>query len=148
MDVYQKLTQDHRRTREAIAELKQAGEASIKARDALFEQLRTGLEAHVAFEEEVFYPAIAEDEDNKDEIEEAVAEHDEATALLEELAELDKDSEEFALRLDELEQALEHHMSEEEGEVFQAAREAISAERAADMARRHDAAMARAARAK
>lgn len=143
MDVYEKLAQDHQKTRETIAELKQAGEGSAKARDVLFQRLRADLEAHVAFEEEVFYPAVAEDDDSKDEVEEAIAEHDEATALLEELAALDKGSEEFALRLDELEQALDHHISEEEGEVFQAARESISAERAVEMARRHDAAMAR-----
>ena len=148
MDIYEKLARDHQKARETIARLKEAGEGSAKPREALFRQLKHDLEAHVAFEEEVFYPAVAEDEDNKDEIDEALAEHDEATALLEELAELDTGSEEFSLRLGELEEALEHHVSEEEKEIFPAAREAISDERAAEMARRHDAAMAQPAAAK
>jgi iron-sulfur cluster repair protein YtfE (RIC family) len=143
MDIYEKLTDDHRKARAAIAELRaQAGEGPAEAREALFRRLRRELEAHVAFEEEVFYPAVAEDEDSKDGIEEALAEHDEATALLEELAELDKGSEEFDLRLGELDEALEHHVLEEETVTFTAAREAISDERAVEMARRHDAAMA------
>ena len=143
MDIYEKLAEDHRKAREAIAELRgQAAQGSGKARDALFRRLRRDLEAHVAFEEGTFYPAVAQDEDNKDEIDEALAEHDEATALLEELAELDKTSEEFDLRLQELDEALAHHVAEEEKEIFAMARETISEERAAEMARLHDAAMA------
>jgi iron-sulfur cluster repair protein YtfE (RIC family) len=148
MDIYQKLAADHQKTREAIARLKQLNEGSANAREALFRQLKADIEAHVAFEEEVFYPAVAEREDGKSEIDEALAEHDEATALLAELDELDKASDEFALRLAELGEALEHHVLAEEIRVFPAARESIPQERAAEMARRHDAAMAQPAVAK
>lgn len=148
MDIYQKLAADHQKARNAIARLKQPNEGSANAREALFRQLKADVEAHVAFEEEVFYPAVAEREDGKSEIDEALAEHDEATALLAELDELDKGSDEFALRLGELGEALEHHVSAEETRVFPAARESISHERAAEMARRHDAAMAQPAVAK
>ncbi len=148
MDIYQKLAADHQKARDAMARLKQPGEASGKSREALFRQLKRDVEAHAAFEEEVFYPAVAEREDGKAEVDEALAEHDEATSLLEELDELDKGSEEFTLRLAELEEALEHHVSAEESRIFAAARETISHERAAEMARRHDAAMAQPAPAK
>lgn len=145
MDVYERLTQDHRKARDAITELKRSGEVSTQDREAVFRRLKRELEAHAAFEEEAFYPAAAEDEDSKDAIDEALAEHDEASALLEELDDLDKDSEEFDLRLAELEEALEHHIRVEETEIFAAARETISPERSVELARRHEAASADAA---
>lgn len=81
------------------------------------------MEIHAHIEETVFYPAIEDHEELKDMVAEALEEHQEATTLLEELEELGAESHDFGSKLQELIEAVEHHVEEEEGEMFPKVRE-------------------------
>jgi hypothetical protein len=83
-----------------------------------FDKMDTELEIHTHIEETVFYPAIEDHEELKDMVAEALEEHQEATTLLEELEELGAESHDFGSKLQEPIEAVEHHVEEEEGEMF------------------------------
>jgi hemerythrin superfamily protein len=59
---------------------------------------------------------------------EALEEHEEAKTLLEEMEELGADSHEFGSKLQQLMEAVEHHVEEEEGEMFPKIREVFEAD--------------------
>ena len=139
MTIFERLEEDHQHARQLLDQLLAAG--SKRSRERLFGQLKQELDVHAMFEEEVFYPAIAEAEDAaQEEMDQAVEQHDEVTSLLENLNEMDLSSDEAAPLLDQLATALDQHIQEEETELFDLAREIIDDERAAEMAEQYDAA--------
>jgi iron-sulfur cluster repair protein YtfE (RIC family) len=106
---------------EVFQEMKQTTDRT-KRKDR-FDKMDTELEIHTHIEETVFYPAIEDHEELKDMVAEALEEHQEATTLLEELEELGAESHDFGSKLQELIEAVEHHVEEEEGEMFPKVRE-------------------------
>jgi iron-sulfur cluster repair protein YtfE (RIC family) len=92
-------------------------------RKEIFDKIDTELEIHAHIEETVFYPAIEDHEELKDMVAEALEEHEEAKTLLGELEELGAESHEFGSKLQQLIEAVEHHVEEEEGEMFPKIRE-------------------------
>jgi len=59
----------------------------------------------------------------KDMVEEALAEHQEVKTLLEKIEGLDPEAEQFSASLEELMENVEHHVAEEEDEMFPKVRE-------------------------
>jgi DNA phosphorothioation-dependent restriction protein DptG len=88
----------------------------------LFTQLKEDLEAHSQGEEAVFYPALKEHTEMKVMVDEATEEHEEVANLLEEIKELDIESEDRTSKLAELKKNVLHHVKEEEGEIFKKAK--------------------------
>jgi hemerythrin superfamily protein len=116
MNALEVLKQDHQKVKELFQEATQAKDTS-KRKD-LFDKIDTELEIHAHIEETVFYPAIGDHEGLKDMVAEALEEHEQAKTLLGELEELGADSHEFGSKLQQLIEAVEHHVEEEEGEMF------------------------------
>src|SRR5690554_1640451 len=85
MDIYDALRQDHDRVKTLLKDLQNTGENDAAAQETLLTALKQELEIHTAFEEEVFYPVVAEQKEAADEIADAIDEHDEAMTILEEL---------------------------------------------------------------
>jgi hypothetical protein len=121
MDALELLKQDHQRVKELFQQADGAQDSN--ERKQLFNQIETELEIHAHIEETVFYPALAEREELKDMVAEAREEHQEVKALLEDMEHLQSDSEEFDSKLQELQETVEHHVEEEEGEMFPNVRE-------------------------
>jgi len=90
-----------------------------------FNQLYKELSLHTRAEELVFYPAMREYEELEDLIAEAEEEHVEAKELLEELKLLSPEAAEFKTKLSQLKDAVQHHVEEEESEIFEAVRECM-----------------------
>jgi hemerythrin superfamily protein len=116
MNALEVLKQDHQKVKGLFQEVKQTTDQT-KRKD-LFDKIDTELEIHAHIEEIVFYPAIEEHEQLKDMVTEAREEHEEAKTLLDELEELGTESHDFGSKLQELIEAVEHHVEEEEGEMF------------------------------
>jgi iron-sulfur cluster repair protein YtfE (RIC family) len=117
------LTSDHRTVDRLLAQAR---------RDAtVVETIREELEAHSTIEEEIFYPAVREalKEEGREMVEEAVHEHNEVRSLLDELVSMDTEDAGYASTLGELKEKIEHHVKEEEGEMFPQARQALGQER-------------------
>jgi hemerythrin superfamily protein len=121
MNALEVLKQDHQKVKGLFQEVKQATDQA--KRKELFNEIDTELEIHAHIEETVFYPAIEEHEEFKDMVAEALEEHQEAKTLLDELEELGAESHDFGSKLQELIAAVEHHVEEEEGEMFPKIRE-------------------------
>ena len=121
MNALEILKQDHQKVKQLFQEATHASDQN-KRKD-LFDKIDTELEIHAHIEETVFYPAIEQHEELKDMVAEALEEHQEVKMLLEEIEELGSESHDFGARLQELMESVEHHVAEEEGEMFAKVRE-------------------------
>ena len=106
-------------------------------RRQLMEQIKRFLEAHTTIEEEIFYPAIAALETKKaeDMINEAFEEHHVVKLVLKELPSVDPEDERFDAKMTVLSELIEHHVEEEEKEMFKLAGK-IEKDEADDIAQR------------
>lgn len=138
--IYEMLRKDHETVKQAIAKILDTTDGAKKTREDLFQKIKHELEVHTRFEEEVFYPTFREDKPDKEakeEVKDALNEHDEAKKMLAKLEKMDKTSDEFIETLKELQKALEHHISDEEDEMFPQARKAVDDDAAVEMAERY-----------
>ena len=84
----------------------------------LFEKIKTELEVHTHIEETVFYPKIRQHEELKDMVLEALEEHKQVKTLIREIGGLVEDSEKLSAKLTVMGENVEHHVEEEETEMF------------------------------
>ncbi|HEX4211446.1 MAG TPA: hemerythrin domain-containing protein [Candidatus Binataceae bacterium] len=131
-DATELLRQDHETVKELFAEFETASENEDNDEKAeIIEEITAALEAHAAIEEEIFYPAVkkARSENTKDEVREAYEEHQQIKNLLAALGELNPDDESYNAKVKVLREDVEHHVTEEEGEMFPDARKFIGKEK-------------------
>jgi hemerythrin superfamily protein len=121
MNALELLKQDHQKVKGLFQEVRKGSDRNRQKE--LFDKIDTELEIHTHIEETVFYPAIEAHEELKEMVAEAMEEHQEAKMLLEELEELGADNHDFGSKLQQLMEAVEHHVEEEEGEMFPKIRE-------------------------
>ncbi len=116
--------------REVKALFRQAKKADADGRREILDQIAENLEHHMHIEEDVFYPAVAELATKKTEemIPEAYEEHHVVQLVLAEFPNLDPEDERFEAKMTVLEELIQHHVDEEEGEMFKIA-EKLGAER-------------------
>jgi hemerythrin superfamily protein len=96
----------------------------------IFEQIKAELDVHAHIEEKVFYPVLIEkgDEELKKITLEGIEEHRQVKMFLREISALADDSEKFMPKLTVLMEDVEHHVQEEEGEMFQMVKEQFDKE--------------------
>lgn len=118
-DTIQKDHQRHRRLLNEIADTSGDSTARREAWDALYRDVKS----HAAAEEETFYSKLMTKTWGQDAARHSVHEHQQMDDLLEELNEKDMSSPGWLQRFETLRHDYEHHMDEEEDEVFARARE-------------------------
>jgi hemerythrin-like domain-containing protein len=91
---------------------------------ALVEQVCAALKAHVRLEEEIFYPAVRKALKDKDLIEEAEVEHESAKTLIRRLERMKPRDPKYLASFTVLCEYVEHHVKEEEDEMFPKVRRA------------------------
>jgi len=124
-DVVQLIMNDHREFERLFAELK----SSPERRAGLVPVLTTLLAAHSRAEEAEVYPVAATEGGNPDDVAHSQEEHIAADQLLARLAETDPDDAAFEEVLDELVEAITHHLEEEESTVLPHMRQSLSEQR-------------------
>jgi iron-sulfur cluster repair protein YtfE (RIC family) len=129
MDAVALLIADHNRVRGLIARYEEAHDNDdLRESAKLVAKIVEELDVHMTIEEEVFYPAI---HDLKDEIgetvDEGVEEHHVAKILIKELGSLEPTDETWAAKVTVLIESVEHHVDEEEEELFPHVRGASNA---------------------
>lgn len=97
---------------------------SARERRTLMEQIATALEGHTTIEEELFYPAVRDLQSKKAEemVNEAFEEHHVVKLVLAELPGVDPSDERFEAKMTVLSELIEHHVEEEEEEMFKLAK--------------------------
>lgn len=112
------LQQDHEEMRDLFAQLGATAE-SERVQD-LFDELEQLLILHTQIEEEIFYPAARSVRGLADRVTDAISQHDAIDGLCDELEEMEPGDVAFRGKLKSLEDAVLHHLDEEENELFPA----------------------------
>lgn len=126
MDPFELLKKDHKKVADLLKKLDKTEESDASTREELFGQLKNELETHTQIEETIFYPALEDNEQTKDITLEAYEEHNVVKTLLQELDETSKDDENWGAKLTVLKENVEHHVEEEEGEMFSKAKKILN----------------------
>lgn len=140
MDAFELLKQDHKTVSGIFEKLDETTERGVKTRDELFTKLKTELDIHAYIEETLLYPTLKEAKETHDITLEAIEEHKVVKRLLGELEALPKDREEWGAKLTVLKENVEHHVEEEEDDMFKDARKVLSQEQIDDLGTRMEAA--------
>ena len=146
MNAIELLENDHQTFRKLLEELAATTERGVKTRKELFNKLTLELSLHETIEEEIFYPALEEHPKLQEKVAEGIQEHHVADLIVAEIAKLDVSDEMWTAKVAVLKEGVEHHMEEEEKEMFPLARRVFEPEEledlAADMEARRDDAIA------
>jgi len=125
MNAITMLTDDHRAVKKLLSELASTTEHGVKTREELFTRIKADLTVHEIIEEEIFYPALKEHPKAKDIVLEAYEEHNVVDTLMGELSSLPFDDERWGAKAKVMQENIEHHIEEEEGDMFKKARQAF-----------------------
>jgi hypothetical protein len=115
------LKKQHREVKGLFKKVEKTEKAS--ERRALMETIIRELQMHTTLEEEIFYPAVREVESKKaeDAVDEALEEHHVVKLVLAELPSVDPSDDRFEAKMTVLSELIEHHVEEEETEMFKLA---------------------------
>lgn len=127
MDAIELLTDDHRKVKRLLDELDSTTERAVKTREELFNRIKRELTVHEVIEEEIFYPALKEHPRAKDIVLEGYEEHHVVDTLMGELSALPYDDETWGAKFTVMKENIEHHVEEEEGDMFKKARQVFDA---------------------
>ncbi len=123
MDALKLLKQDHDTVKAILKTLDDTTERAGKTRSSLFDKLKRELTIHETIEEEILYPAFQEQAKLKDIVLEGYQEHHVVDLVMDELAELSTSDETWGAKLSVVKENVEHHIEEEEGDMFKKARQ-------------------------
>ncbi len=117
------LTTDHAKVKTLLNDLEATTERGVKVRAELFSKIKGELTVHEIIEEEIFYPALKSHPKAKDIVLEGYEEHHVVDVLMAELEQLDVTDEKWGAKALVMKENIEHHIEEEEGEMFKQARQ-------------------------
>jgi len=140
MDAFELLKADHKKVSRLFDELEAA---NGKAKLSVFAQIKTELELHTHIEETIFYPALEKPEETHDLTLEAYEEHKMVKTLLAKLSGARTADDEWQAQAKVLRENVEHHVDEEENELFDKADDALSDEEIEALGQRMEAEKAR-----
>jgi len=122
MDAIKLLKDDHAKVKKLLTELETTTERGVKTRQELFGRIKDELTVHEIIEEEIFYPALRDHPRAKEIVLEGYEEHNVVDRLLGELEQLAFDDETWGPKAKVMKENIEHHIEEEESEMFKQAR--------------------------
>ena len=123
MDAIELLKADHRKVKKLLTELDATTERALKTREELFTTIKRELTVHEVIEEEIFYPTLKQHPKAKDVVLEGYEEHHVVDTLMGELSALPYDDETWGAKFTVMKENIEHHVEEEEGDMFKKARQ-------------------------
>jgi len=123
MDAMTLLKEDHQKVKKMLAELESTTERGVKTREELFTKVKQELVVHEAIEEEIFYPALKDHPKTKEIALEGYEEHHVVDMVMAEIDGVAYDDEQWGAKFKVMKENLEHHIEEEEGEMFKQAKQ-------------------------
>jgi hemerythrin superfamily protein len=130
MDAIELLKADHDEVRGLFEQFRQAHEAEdSKLMRELQQQIFSELEVHTRIEEDIFYPAVreADEEALGEDVDEGIQEHHVVKVLMREIESVSGEDT-FVAKMTVLMENVEHHAEEEETDMFPEVREKMSSE--------------------
>lgn len=130
-DAVTMLEQDHRKVEKLFAQYQNTRDPSV------VEQICTELKVHTTIEEEVVYPVVVKElDDGKELDQEARKEHDEVEAAIKEIEALGYDSTEVDPFMQTIIEGVNHHVEEEESEMFPKLQEELGTRKLTDLGKK------------
>ena len=118
-EIINMLKADHKKVKKAFKDFEKMDvEEDGDSAEALVSQTLAEIEIHAALEEQIFYPAARSAIKEEDLIDEAEVEHMTVKVLIEQLKSMNAEEEKFAATFKVLGEYIDHHVKEEEGEMF------------------------------
>jgi hemerythrin-like domain-containing protein len=136
MDAIAMLKSDHDNVKKLLTELESTTERGVKTRTELFATIKGELTVHEIIEEEIFYPELKAHPKAEDIVLEGYEEHHVVDLLMGELEALDVSDETWGAKAIVMKENIEHHIDEEEGEMFKTARQVFDQPELDDLGRR------------
>ena len=136
MDALSLLKADHDKVKKMLADGEQTTERAEKTRQELFDRLKAEMMLHERIEEEIFYPALKEHPKAKDIVLEGFEEHHVVDEIMGELEATDVTDETWGAKFKVMKENIEHHIEEEEGEMFTQARQVFETDELAQLGER------------
>ena len=125
MDALTLLKDDHDKVKGMLSKLDDTTERAEVTRTEGLAKLKQELTVHEAIEEEILYPALIEFAKTKDITLEAFEEHHVVDMIMAELEQTPVEDETWAAKLTVMKENLEHHIEEEEDDMFKKARQVM-----------------------
>jgi hemerythrin superfamily protein len=125
MNALDLLKQQHEEVTKLFKQFKKLEEGSTAERRELFVMIADRLSAHATIEEQYFYPSIKA-ENTEELLREAVEEHLAVKRILADLLEMDPADENFNAKMTVIMENVEHHVEEEETELFKLVKKVLS----------------------
>lgn len=138
MDAIKLLKQDHEKFKKLLKQLEETTERALKTREKLVDELKREIKPHEAMEEEVFYPVLREKLKDDDIVLEGYEEHHAVDVLMDELESVPFDDETWGPKMKVIQENIEHHIEEEEGEMFSNARKVLDKDELEELGERMD----------
>src|SRR6476620_8380512 len=136
MNAIPMLEEEHVQMRKLLDRLESTTERGVKTRQELFATIKGELTLHEVIEEEIFYPELKAHPKAVDIVLEGYQEHHVVDLLMAELEGLDVDDESWGAKAKVMKENVEHHMEEEEGDMFKKARQVFDRDELEDLGRR------------
>ncbi len=122
--IYQTLKTDHDKHRDLLAKLART-QGDSEDRRKLWQTFYYDVSAHAAAEEVSFYSKLIAESEGQPEGRHSVAEHHEIEEMIQDLHEMDFGAPGWMARFNAMKERYEHHIEEEEEEIFDKAQEVI-----------------------
>jgi hemerythrin-like domain-containing protein len=120
------LETDHRRLEDLLAQGEDTTERAVGRRTDLLNTITAELNLHEQLEERLLYPVLKQHPQAREIVLEGYQEHHVADLIVQELHGLARDNEQWGAKFKVLKENIEHHIQEEEGEMFRTARGVLS----------------------
>lgn len=117
------LKEDHKEVNDLLEQMCNTTERAAKKRQQLFEQMKAALMAHSHAEDATFYQPLLKKGDDPDMLLEAEVEHQVVERLLNDIEQTEPTDEKWLAKVTVLSELVQHHVKEEEKEIFKLARE-------------------------
>ena len=123
MNALDLLKEDHRKVEKLLEKMDDTSEDDVSKRKELFGEFTAEMQAHEIIEEEILYPALKQNPKAKEVVLEGFEEHHVVDVILNELNQVPFDDEQWAAKFSVMKENVEHHIEEEEEDMFEKAEE-------------------------
>ncbi|HEX9049740.1 MAG TPA: hemerythrin domain-containing protein [Anaeromyxobacter sp.] len=135
MNAIDLLEQQHREVEELFEEFEAAGDGATKTKERVAREISDALAMHAEIEEKLFYPE-SKQENTEELLRESVEEHLSMKRILADLLESGPSDDQFEAKMSVLKEQVEHHVEEEEKELFPKVRKDLSKDELEDLGER------------